>query len=58
MRRLIVFSVALAAILGFALLTAYVFEEHGVTFDGIVALLILLFLSITLIGALLGGPRE
>ena len=58
MAKLIVFVVALAAILGFALLTAYIFEEHGVTFDGVVAVVVLLFLSISLIGALLGGPRE
>lgn len=58
MRRPAVFAVVLTAILGFALLTAHAIAEDGVTFDSVVALLILGFLSVALIGALLGGPRD
>lgn len=58
MRRLAVFIVALLALLGFALLTAYEFVDEGVTAGGVVALLVLGFLAVTLIGALLGAPRE
>ncbi|MHB1808375.1 MAG: hypothetical protein ACYCU0_03670 [Solirubrobacteraceae bacterium] len=58
MQRLAVFVVALAGILGFAVLTAYELVEQGVTVLGVVALIVLVFLSVTLIGALLHGPRE
>jgi hypothetical protein len=58
MKRTLVFALALALVLGFALLTAYVFARYGVTFYGVVALAILLFLSIALIGSMLSGPRE
>lgn len=59
MTRLLVFAIALAAILGFALLTALAFvEQGGVSIAGLIALVILGFLAVALIGALLGGPRE
>lgn len=59
MTRLLVFAIALAAILGFALLTVYaIVEQGGVSIAGLIALVILGFLAVALIGALLGGPRE
>jgi hypothetical protein len=58
MRRLGVFVLALAAILGFAVLTAYELARQGVTVLGVLALIVLLFLSIALLGALLHGPHE
>ena len=58
MRRLAVFCLALLALLGFALLTIHEFAEEGLTAGGIVALLVLAFLAVTLIGALLGAPRD
>jgi hypothetical protein len=58
MRRLVVFTVSLTAVLAFAVLTAYEFTQHGVTFEGIVSLLVLVFLAIALIGSLLEGWRR
>lgn len=57
MTRLLVFSVALAFVLGFAFLTVSVFAQQGVTVAGVIAAFFVLLLAVGLVGALRHPPR-
>jgi hypothetical protein len=57
MTRLVVFSVALAFVLGFAFLTVSVFAQKGVTVAGVIAAFFVLLLAVGLVGALRHPPR-
>lgn len=56
--RLLVFLAALLFILGFALLTALYFQSNGVTFVGVVGLVILVVIGVGVLGALIHPPRR
>jgi hypothetical protein len=56
--RTIVFTVAIVFIGGMALLTALDFKNNGVTFVGVVGVLVLLVVGVGIIGALLHPPRK
>ena len=56
--RYLVFAGALVFIGGFALLTALYLSNNGITFVGIIGLLVLIVCGIGVIGALLHPPRR
>jgi heme A synthase len=56
--RLLVFLAASLFILGFALLTALDINSNGVTFVGIVGILILVVIGVGVLGALVHPPRR
>jgi hypothetical protein len=58
MRRLAVLGFALVFVGGFAILTADVVAEQGLTAAGVIAILILVLLAVGIIGAIGSQPRD
>lgn len=58
MTRVLVFLSAVLFILGLGLLTAVYFKDNGVTFVGIVGLVVLVVIGVGVLGALLHPPRR
>jgi hypothetical protein len=58
MARVLVFLSAVLFIFGLGLLTAVYFKDNGVTFVGIVGLVVLLVIGVGVLGALLHPPRR
>ena len=58
MRRVLVLAVALAFIVGFAILTIEGIRQTGFGPEGAAALLILLLLAVGILGALRNPPRR
>ena len=56
--RYLVFAGALVFIGGFALLTALYLKSNGITFVGIIGLVVLIVCGIGVIGAILHPPRK
>lgn len=56
--RILVFTVAIVFIGGFALLTALDFSNNGVTLVGVIAVGVLVVIGVGIIGALLQPPRK
>ena len=56
--RLLVFLAASLFILAFALLTALYINNNGVTFVGVVGILILVVIGVGVLGALVHPPRR
>ncbi len=56
--RYLVFAAALAFIGAFALLTALYLSANGITFVGVVGLIVLIICGVGVIGALLHPPRR
>lgn len=56
--RYLVFAGALVFIGGFALLTALYLSDNGLTFVGVVGLLVLIVCGVGVIGSLLHPPRR
>ena len=56
--RYLVFAGTLVFIGGFALLTALYLSSNGLTFVGVVGLLVLIVCGVGVIGALLHPPRR
>ncbi len=57
MRRLLVLGAALVFLVSFAFLTLISISEHGLTAEGVVAILVLVLLAVGIVGALLNPPR-
>jgi hypothetical protein len=55
--RYLAFAGALVFIGGFALLTALYLSSNGITFVGVVGLIVLIVVGVGVIGALLHPPR-
>lgn len=58
MTRLLVFSAALAFVVGFAFLTVSAFAKQGVTAAGVISALLVLMLAVGILGALRHPPRR
>ncbi|HEY2652908.1 MAG TPA: hypothetical protein VGI50_13355 [Solirubrobacteraceae bacterium] len=58
MARVLVFLSAVLFILGLGLLTVVYFKDNGVTFVGIVGLVVLVVIGVGVLGALLHPPRR
>jgi hypothetical protein len=56
--RYLVFAGALVFIGGFAALTALYLSNNGITFVGVVGLIVLIIIGVGVIGAILHPPRE
>jgi hypothetical protein len=56
MARLLVLTIAIVFVFGFAVLTIVAFVEEGVTLPGVVSVLVLALLGVGVLGALLGKP--
>ncbi|MDQ6821605.1 MAG: hypothetical protein M3076_14930 [Actinomycetota bacterium] len=56
--RTIVFTLALAFTAALAALTVQDIADHGLTFPGVLALLIVLLLGFGIVGALIRAPRR
>jgi uncharacterized membrane protein len=57
MSRLLVLAAALVFIGGFAFLTISAISEQGITFAGVLSILILIMLAVGILGALRNPPR-
>jgi hypothetical protein len=58
MARVLAFLSAVLFILGLGLLTVVYFKDNGVTFVGIVGLVVLVVIGVGVLGALLHHPRR
>jgi hypothetical protein len=58
MTRIAVFAIALAFILGFALLTIEGIAQQGMSIEGALAILVLAILTVGIFGALRNPPRR
>lgn len=58
MTRVVVLAVALAFLLGFAVLTIQGIEHMGFGFEGILALAVLALLAVGIVGALRNPPNR
>ena len=58
MARALVFLAALLFVLGLGLLTALYIKTNGVTFVGVVGVLVLVVVGVGVLGALLHPPRR
>jgi hypothetical protein len=56
--RYLVFAAALMFIGGFAVLTVLYLANNGVTFVGVVGLVVLIVIGVGIVGALLHPPRR
>jgi hypothetical protein len=56
--RYLVFAAALVFIGGFGLLTALYLSSNGVTFVGVVGLIVFIVCAVGVLGALLQSPRR
>jgi hypothetical protein len=56
--RLLVLLVAALFVVGFAYLTISVIATHGLTFEGIVSVFVVVLLAVGIFGALLTPPRR
>jgi hypothetical protein len=56
--RVLVFAVAVAFVVGMAVLTALDFERNGVTGLGIVGLIVVIIIGVGIIGALTEPPKK
>jgi hypothetical protein len=56
--RYFAFAGALVFIGGFGLLTALYLESNGVTFVGVIGLIVLIICGVGVIGAILHPPRD
>jgi hypothetical protein len=57
MRRLLVLGAALAFLVFFGFLTFISISEHGLTFEGVVSILVVALLTVGIVGALINPPR-
>jgi hypothetical protein len=57
MTRLVVFTAALAFVMGFAFLTVAAIAKQGVTAAGVIAVLVVVVLVVGIVGALRHPPR-
>lgn len=58
MTRLLVLATALLFLLGFGFLTFASVAEQGLTAEAVVSILILVVLTVGIVGAILGRPRD
>ncbi len=58
MRRIAVLAVALAFILGFAILTIEGIKNTGFGFESVAALVVLVLLAVGIVGALRNPPKR
>jgi hypothetical protein len=57
MRRLVVLGAALAFLVFFGFLTWISISEHGLTFEGVVSICVVVLLAVGVVGALINPPR-